>query len=1100
MGVRGKSGRRTAAFLNRLIWLTIRRRAGPWGGGLLSLSGLLALVILLGADGPHPTQAKLPEQKPGLATISPTSVESIQAEPACPEDASTAGLKGIPQRGEKGPEGESGEIEGHAAWRWHLMTYPKKSIPPHPMTSARKWVEEHVSKGSPWGPLEEACRAEGVITTGTGAWTPVGPRPIDTTFTNPTSSYQFGKTTGRFNAIAVDPRSYPFTGNRIVYAGAAAGGLWKSVDCCGPSTAWTPLWEGGPSATQAVGAIEIDPNDPDIVYVGTGDPDAGDQFGEGIMKSTDGGTTWFQLGASIFTPFAAGTPLWADQNVGVIEVDPNNGSTVLAGTTHDLYISHDGGRRWTRCPFGANPTDPSSAGNPVASINRISGIVLDPTTQPTTAYVAVGWTNTKYNGDNGVYVGTLSTLGAPNLTLSDTGWPSGTGNGTNGGSYAGGSDVCRISLSSSRGNLAGTLTIYAQVESPSGGALGTWVTRNGGVSWTQLAGSDDGSYRDCLDVATNENQDWYDLFIQADPSSDRTVYIGRTNLYKGAVDAAYGSMTLTNLSHVYSKTCPNYGALHPDQHGAAWIGGTSQFVVANDGGLYTVSGGGTSFTPLNGTINATEFYAGQVGPDLAGSGRQIYFGGCQDNGAMSWDSDVSVGGDQTWQARGNGGDGFFAAFDPVGGLGPLMGMWYSEYVNGTMNCSNEGAGTYGITYADCFGPWVVRNPNGSLTYQDRVAWSAPFKLDARHCTDLTCSNLVFGAAHLYASTQGGWPTWVQASPDLAGGGSGHIISVDVSPTEPGSVATGSDVGTVWVSRDVFTGANCTQAAANTSAFTCDANPGASWTDLTSGNAVLPNRAIMGVAFDSSSASTLYAAVGGFGANTPSTPGHIFMVTTADQWATFTWTDKTGNLPDVPFNTVICNPNNANQVFAGSELGFFYTSDITSFYPTWTSYPYGLPATVVQHLALDRGPLNNPYASTTLTAFTYGRGAYSIRLPSGGAGFDPRPVASLKAAKIFQTPSVQITYDITCGNPNHNVYYGALGNYTAVTGAVCGIGNSGGTVLMSVPDNTWFVITGSDGSTTIGPFGTDSQGNPEHFTGWDALGNCAPKNQVQSVCP
>jgi hypothetical protein len=101
-----------------------------------------------------------------------------------------------------------------------------------------------------------------------------------------------------------------------------------------------------------------------------------------------------------------------------------------------------------------------------------------------------------------------------------------------------------------------------------------------------------------------------------------------------------------------------------------------------------------------------------------------------------------------------------------------------------------------------------------------------------------------------------------------------------------------------------------------------------------------------------------------------------------------WTraDKTGNLPDVPAAAVAINPHNRKQAFVGTYFGFYYTDDIDAASPVWVRYQWGLPNTLIQHLTIDRGPAATPYLGTTLMAFTYGRGVFAIRLPTGGAGF------------------------------------------------------------------------------------------------------------------
>ena len=928
--------------------------------GLLTagaLLGLLSLPAMAGTPG-----GKNEAVKAGTTTSSKPRLERSKEEKEKAGE-SDRDRKYLPP-GDADWEGDEGAVQGHAAWRWHLLTYPKDTIPAQAYTRARQWIREKVREGKRWQgvPGRTAVRGEGAIAIQPDVWTPVGPKPIDMS-TQP-AGYVYGHVTGRVNALAVDPRS-TVPGEITAYAGASSGGFWKSTNCCGAGTAWAPLWEDNVAVTQAVGAIEIDPNDPDVVYVGTGDFDAADQFGEGVMKTTDGGVTWMQLGADVFTPYAEGTPRWSNQNIGVIKVDPNHSDTVLVGTRYDLYISHDAGQRWTRCVFGANPTDPTQASNPTNAINRISGILLDPTTSPTTVYVAVGYVSSGYNGDNGVYKGTLPAQGVPTLTLMNTGWPTGTGNGVNGGTRVG-----RISLASSRGNTSNNLVIYAQVEdSDNLNALGTWVTTDQGQHWSLLSGSTDVNYKNCRDMSTGEGQDWYDLFLMADPGNDKILYVGRTDLYKAVVSSDYTSMAITSLGNVYSSYCQGYGTLHPDQHGAAWVsgtGGSAQFLVGNDGGIYLANGSTGGFTQLNDSVNVTQWYAGQTGADMAGGGTQYYFAGAQDNGNAGWDSSNT---DLTWQARGNGGDGFFAAFDPIAGS-LTSGRWYTEYVYGDMSCSTTGAAS---GFSGCSGAWRA----------DRAPWSAPFKLDVFHCTTGQCNDLIFGAAHLWASTSKSAPAWKMAGKSDLTKGQGSIITLDVAISSPTSVVVGTDDGTVQWSNTVFKGKKCTQTLANTDTFKCKANKKAQWTNLAQGNAILPNRAILGVAFDPTTDQIVYAAVGGFNANTPATPGHVFQcVNLAGTW---TWKDKTGNLPDVPAWSIVINPNNPAQAFLGTEMGFYTTNDINAAVPVWTLYQYGLPNTVIQYLTVDRGPASDPYASTTLTAFTYGRGAYSILLP-GPTGF------------------------------------------------------------------------------------------------------------------
>jgi hypothetical protein len=148
----------------------------------------------------------------------------------------------------------------------------------------------------------------------------------------------------------------------------------------------------------------------------------------------------------------------------------------------------------------------------------------------------------------------------------------------------------------------------------------------------------------------------------------------------------------------------------------------------------------------------------------------------------------------------------------------------------------------------------------------------------------------------------------------------------------------------------------------------------------------------------------YAAVGGFNPNTPSTPGHVFQVTCTADCGSFTWADKTGNLPDIPVDSIIVNPNDAHQVYAGTDWGVYYTDDISVASPTWQRFENGIPHAMVWDMQIDRG-------STTLSVWTRSRGAYVYPLP-GAVAPTPTPTSTPTA-----TPTVTPTATPTAtGSP------------------------------------------------------------------------------------
>jgi len=173
-----------------------------------------------------------------------------------------------------------------------------------------------------------------------------------------------------------------------------------------------------------------------------------------------------------------------------------------------------------------------------------------------------------------------------------------------------------------------------------------------------------------------------------------------------------------------------------------------------------------------------------------------------------------------------------------------------------------------------------------------------------------------------------------------------------------------------------------------------------------------------VRFDPTTNLIAYAAVGGFNGNaavgtippppgpTP-IPGHVFRLTCTANCATFSWADKTGNLPDIPAQQVMPNPNLPQQVFVGTDWGLYYTDDITQASPVWYRFE-GLPHVMVWELVVDRG-------FTTLAAFTRARGAFVWPLPAAQLGV--ADVALSMSGPASAVAGSNVTYTITVTNNN-----------------------------------------------------------------------------------
>jgi hypothetical protein len=154
----------------------------------------------------------------------------------------------------------------------------------------------------------------------TGNWYPLGPIIDDVT------SHEMIEGVGRMQAIAFHPENPQY-----MISGAPAGGIWRSFD--GGQT-WATNTDYLP--TLGVSAVAFDPANPQIVYAGTGDRDAFDAPGMGVLKSTDGGDTWTFFNTGI-----------ENATVGCIRFQPGTGD-VFIGSDDGIFKSSDGGVTWVQ--------------------------------------------------------------------------------------------------------------------------------------------------------------------------------------------------------------------------------------------------------------------------------------------------------------------------------------------------------------------------------------------------------------------------------------------------------------------------------------------------------------------------------------------------------------------------------------------------------------------------------------------------------------------------------------------------------------------------------------------------------------------------------
>ncbi len=144
-------------------------------------------------------------------------------------------------------------------------------------------------------------------------------------------------TSGRISDIAIHPGN-----NNIWYVAVGSGGVWKTLNS---GVTWTPIFDSQP--VYSIGCVSLDPNNPSIVWVGTGEDVGGRHvgFGDGVYRSPDGGKTWKNMG------------LESTGHIARIRIHPDNSDIIFVvaqgplwnrGGERGLYKSTDGGKRWKR--------------------------------------------------------------------------------------------------------------------------------------------------------------------------------------------------------------------------------------------------------------------------------------------------------------------------------------------------------------------------------------------------------------------------------------------------------------------------------------------------------------------------------------------------------------------------------------------------------------------------------------------------------------------------------------------------------------------------------------------------------------------------------
>lgn len=819
---------------------------------------------------------------------------------------------------------ESGGGSRLEQWLYEQRAYPQETIP----TGAGERMMEQLAR-------LEADTAALLEQVGQGAaqavWAPLGPEPIlfGQTFGSPRNNVS-----GRISALAIDPR-FDGRSNRTVYLGGAQGGVWKSED---NGESWAPLTDG--QGSQAVGALAIDPQSPETIYVGLGEGSRCSlcYYGSGLLKSTDGGKNWQPIAGPV-SPVAPRIPVFTNAAFTRIAIDPATPSTIYATTTYGytahatsraqqlgigqvgLWKSTDGGSNWTNLdPGGTN------------GLFSAHDVVVDPLNP-----------NIVYAGMRTIGIFRSDAKGAPgSWRRLVTGLPD-LGNDPSGNNST--SPYRRVALAIGPPVAPATAsTIYAAFAGGNDELLGIYRSVDNGNSWTSAS------------IPQRPGQANYNLDLAVDPTDGQTLYYGTSanNSFSGGTlwRSRDGGLTWQDISVGQTG-----GGLHADTHRIAISRNNPAILfTGNDGGVWRTDNAraeSLDWKQLNDSLNVTQFVSLAVHPT---NPARVY-GGTQDNGTNMFRGNLA------WDhvADGDGGYVLVDQSDP-------RVVWHTYYnVNNTDGRAQIGPRV--STNSGGFGTWIGRGCFGCSTAQagnfnpaDRVAFYAPL---AQH-TGFTGSSgnvVYFGTYRLYRTANRGL-SWsgLGASTDGFGAdltrGAGVITAIAANPQLDQSASPPGE--TVWVGTSDGNVQVSTNAGAGSSAV---------FSNVT--RAPLPNRFVSDIAVDPGNVQQAVVVYSGFEANTPATPGHVFVTTNLGQ----TWVNISGNLPDVPVTSVALIPASPNTIYIGTDLGVFQTVDRGQ---NWLHLDNGMPRVATFALRYQA-------ATNSLFAATHGRGIYRLTIPGTVTG-------------------------------------------------------------------------------------------------------------------
>ncbi|MDG1054686.1 MAG: Ig-like domain-containing protein [Flavobacteriaceae bacterium] len=794
--------------------------------------------------------------------------------------------------------------------------------------------------------------------------------------------------------------------NRVI-AGGVSGGLWINNDITDASQAWTQVNIPG---NLAVSNIIQDPSNTNVMYVGTGESyTSGDVTGNGIYKSNNGGSSWRQIFGStsgaVTSTFDTGYNIYEvegyfyvndlviwdhDENPATDEYlfaalgyssHSKMADTYLDFYEYGLYRSTDGGTNWSKI-------------NVLNSVTNQNEHINDMDVQVVSNRLWLSTTSSNFNdGGNFYYSDDGSTFTRATPTWDNT--PAG---------------IARTEIAPSATDTD-THYIIASV----GDKANLYKTVDNFATITTSNEPQDDEVGMPADDFTR-GQSFYDLEIEVDPTNDDIVYAGGINWHRSDDGGTtWEQITKWNNFSSWFPNVTNISVTHADQHGLYFRPNDSdQAVVVNDGGVAYSSSlsqatNTITFSDREDNFITTQFYrVAQTPDDFAGT--DLVFGGTQDNGTYQLSN---PGQSLTGASVVTSGDGAATFFDQEGGSYMISNYIYNNSITRfDYDASGNRLPGFGtdLSAAD-----QLNLPSNEGSFIN------PAALDSYN--------------DVYFSNGGNQDRTV--NPAVAKNAYIRVITdLDGTP----STFTIENVGT---NTDYITALEVSRHTTNTTTLFIGLRSGElkKITNAgTSGGASIPTSVHNQVGSISDihigeSEDDIYLTYYNYGIN-----GNIQY--SSDGGTSFS--NKEGDLPDIPVFSILHNPYEEDEVIVGTELGVWKTDNFTSASPNWIVADEGMSDVAVYDMVF-RGPtaVNN-----RVVAATYGRGIYvgsfsansnipvtntdSITLAEGGTATTTTAGATSVLTNDTDSDGDALTADFTQGPVNSagaGWAYSSTGSFT-----------------------------------------------------------------------